>query len=93
MKLFNTLASIIFYSIFFFSNKPVNAHTKLYGPNSNDSLLVGWKIKKKSNFEIKANFKTIDTLNKLKKIKRLKPYFKEAVGYVVFPNVGKAGLG
>ena len=93
MKLFNTLASVIFYSIFCFSYEPIKANSKLYPSNSNNSLLVGWKIKKKSNLEIKANFKTIDALKKFKKIKRLKPYFKEAVGYVVFPNVGKVGIG
>jgi len=92
MKLFNTLASVIFYSIFFFSNAPIKANSKFYFSNTNE-LLIGWKIKKKSNLEIKANFKTIDALKKLKRIKRLKPYFKEAVGYVVFPNVGKVGIG
>ena len=54
---------------------------------------MGWKIKKNSNLEKKANFKTIDALRKLKKIKRLKPYFREAKGYAVFPNVGKVGIG
>ena len=93
MKLFNILASVIFYSIFCFSYEPIKANSKFYPSNSNNSLLVGWKIKNKSNLEKKANFKTIDALRKLKKIKRLKPYFKEAVGYVVFPNVGKVGLG
>ena len=93
MKLFSTLASVIFYSIFCFSHEPIKAHSKLYASNSNDSLLVGWKIKKKSDLEKKANFKTIDALKKFKRIKRLKPYFKEAVGYVVFPNVGKVGIG
>ncbi len=92
MKLFNILASIIFCSIFCFSYEPIKANTKLYFSNSND-LLIGWKIKKNSNSEKKANFKTIDALRKIKKIKRLKPYFREAVGYVVFPNVGKVGLG
>ena len=93
MKLFSTLASVIFYYIFCFSHAPIKAHSKLYVSNSNDSLLVGWKIKKKSDLEKKANFKTTDALKKFKRIKRLKPYFKEAVGYVVFPNVGKVGIG
>jgi len=92
MKLFNTLASVIFYSIFCFSNAPIKANSKFYFSNTNE-LLIGWKVKKNTNSEKKANFKTIDALNKLKKIKRLKPYFREAVGYVVFPNVGKAGFG
>ena len=92
MKLFNILASIIFYSIFCISHEPIKANPKLYFSDSND-LLLGWKIKKNSNLEKKANFKTIDALKKFKRVKRLKPYFKEAVGYVVFPNVGKVGIG
>ena len=92
MKLFNIIISIIFYSIFCFSYQPIKANSKLYFSSTND-LLLGWKIKKQSNFEKKANFKSIDVLKKLKKIKRLKPYFKEAKGYVVFPNVGKVGIG
>ena len=93
MKLLYILASVIFYSIFCFSHTPIKANSKLYFSNVNDLLLIGWKIDKKANSENKVNFKTIDALNKLKKIKRLKPYFKEAVGYVVFPNVGKVGIG
>ena len=93
MKLFNILASILLYSTFCFFYEPIKANSKVYASNLNNSLLVGWKIKKKSNLEIKANFKTIDALKKFKKIKRLKPYFKEAAGYVVFPNVGKVGIG
>ena len=93
MKLFNILASVTFYSVCCFSQEPIKANSKLYFSNTNDSLLIGWKIKKNTNSEKKANFKTIDALNKLKKIKRLKPYFREAVGYVIFPNVGKAGFG
>ena len=92
MKLFNLLASVIFYSILCFSYKPLKANPKFYFSDTSD-LLIGWKIKKKSNLERKANFKTIDALKKLKKIKRLKPYFKEAEGYVVFPNIGKFGIG
>ena len=93
MKIFNIFASVIFYSIFCFSHEPIKANSRLYSSNSNDSFLIVWKIKKNSNLEKNANFKTIDALKKLKKIKRLRPYFKEAVGYVVFPNVGKIGLG
>ena len=93
MKLLTILAAVIFYSIFCFSHKPIKAKSNLFFSNSNDLLLIGWKIKKNSNLEKKANFKTIDALKKIKKIKRLKPYFKQAVGYVVFPNVGKVGLG
>ena len=41
----------------------------------------------------KASDKTIKALNKLKNISSLKPYFKKARGYAVFPNVGKGGIG
>ena len=93
MKLFNFLALLIFYSIFFISHEPIKANSKINFSNKNDLLLIGWKIKKNSELEKKVNFKTIDALKKIKKIKRLKPYFREAVGYAVFPNVGKVGIG
>ena len=93
MKILNIFATIIFINIFWFSYEPIKANSKLYLSNENDLLLIGWKIKKNSNLEKRANFKTLDALKKIKKIKRLKPYFKEAVGYVVFPNVGKVGIG
>ena len=62
--------------------------------NTEDILLSGWKprnafIKK----GIKPDSKTIEALNKFKKISALKPYFKKAKGYAVFPNIGKAGIG
>ena len=93
MKILNIFATIIFINIFWFSYEPIKANSKLYLSNENDLLLIGWKIKKNSNLEKRANFKTLDALKKIKKIKRLKPYFREAVGYVVFPNVGKVGIG
>ena len=93
MKILNILATIIFINIFWFSYEPIKANSKLYLSNENDLSLIGWKIKKNSNLEKRANFKTLDALKKIKKIKRLKPYFREAVGYVVFPNVGKVGIG
>ena len=93
MKILNILGTIIFINIFWFSYEPIKANSKLYLSNENDLSLIGWKIKKNSNLEKRANFKTLDALKKIKKIKRLKPYFREAVGYVVFPNVGKVGIG
>ena len=60
----------------------------------NDNLLISrWKTLESRDNGIKPNFKTIDALNKFKKIRRLKPYFKEASGYAVFPNIAKAGFG
>ncbi len=57
-------------------------------------LISGWKpFDKRNDDEVKANFKTLDTLNKFKKIRRLRPYFKEAYGYAIYPNIGKVGFG
>ena len=93
MKILNIFATIIFINIFWFSYEPIKANSKLYLSNENDLLLIVQKIKINSNLEKRANFKTLDALKKIKKIKRLKPYFREVVGYVVFPNVGKVGIG
>ena len=75
MKLFNVITSIIFYSIFCFSHEPIKANSKLYLSNENNLFLIGWKIKKNSNLEKRANFKTLDALKKIKKIKRLTQNF------------------
>jgi len=62
--------------------------------NTKDLLLSGWKPRNILNKKaIKPNIKTIETLDKFKKIPELKPYFKQANGYAVFPNIGKAGIG
>ena len=92
MKILNKFVIILFTSIFCFSYQPINANSKSYLSNKSE-LLIGWETQKNSNLEKRANFKTIDVLKKLKKIQRLKVYFREAVGYVVFPNVGKLGIG
>ncbi len=63
-------------------------------PYTEDLLLSGWKPRKALTKEgIKPNIKTIEAINKFKKISALKPYFKKARGYAVFPNIGKAGIG
>ena len=58
--------------------------------NTEDLLLSGWKprnvLTKKG---IKPNLKTIEALNKFKKIAVLKPYFKKAKGYAVFQILAK----
>ena len=56
-------------------------------------MISGWKPSKNFNNENKANIKTNEALKKFKRIGRLKPYFKEAAGFAVFPNIAKAGLG
>ena len=73
-----------------------NSYSKLDKNNHkiNKLLISGWKpFKETKNENIKANFKTIDALNKFKRMRTLKPYFKEASGYAVFPNIGKVGFG
>ena len=62
--------------------------------NNEYILLSGWKPRNVlSKKNIKPNQKTLEALDELKKIAALKPYFKEANGYAVFPNIGKAGFG
>tara|TARA_B100000900_G_C20592140_1_gene721993 strand:+ start:1751 stop:2398 length:648 start_codon:yes stop_codon:yes gene_type:complete len=67
--------------------------SKLNKPS--DALLIsGWKPSLDKNSRVnKASEKTIKALNKFKKMTSLKPYFKKARGYAVFPNVGKGGIG
>ena len=93
MKKFKLLPLILFISILAFSQGPLRGNSKLNFLNTNNLLISGWGAPKNSSEEYKGNFKTIDALKKIKKIKRLKPYFKGATGFVVFPNVGKAGFG
>tara|TARA_Y100000991_G_scaffold160680_1_gene122903 strand:- start:98 stop:700 length:603 start_codon:yes stop_codon:yes gene_type:complete len=93
MKISNKLLLILFVSILGFSQVLLRANSKTHFLNTNDLLISGWGSSKDSREEYRANFKTIDALKKIRKIKRLKPYFKEAKGYAVFPNVGKAGFG
>ena len=61
---------------------------------SDELLISGWKPSFDNNSKgKKASDNTIKTLNKFKNISSLKPYFKKARGYAVFPNVGKGGIG
>ena len=61
---------------------------------SDEYLISGWRPSSdKKNKDIKASEKTIKALNKFKNTSSLKPYFKKARGYAVFPNVGKGGIG
>ena len=79
--------------IFVFLQKPIYPEIKYKGFRNTNLLISGWRPEYNSDKERKAGFKTIDALKKFKKVRRLKPYFKEAKGYAVFPNVGKAGFG
>ena len=86
------ILSLLFILIVVFAQDPLQAKSKSQLSNTN-VLISGWKPSKKFNNLNKANFKTIEALKKFKRIRRLKPYFKEAAGFAVFPNIAKAGLG
>ena len=87
------ILSLLFILIVVFAQDPLQAKSKSQLSNTTNVLISGWKPSKNFNNENKANFKTIEALKKFKRIRRLKPYFKEAAGFAVFPNIPKAGLG
>ena len=61
---------------------------------SDELLISGWKPYSDENIkDKKAGDNTIEALNNFKNISALKPYFKKAIGYAVFPNIGKGGIG
>ena len=84
---------LLFILIVVFAQDPLQAKSKPQHSNTTNVLISGWKPSKKFNNQNKANFKTIEALKKFKSIRRLKPYFREAAGFAVFPNIAKAGLG
>ena len=85
--------SLLFILILVFAQDPLLAKSKSQLSNTTNVLISGWKPSKKFDNQNKANFKTIEALKKFKRIRRLKPYFREAAGFAVFPNIAKAGLG
>ena len=87
------ILSLLFILIVVFAQDPLQSKSKPENSNTTNVLISGWKPSKIFNNENKANFKTIEALKKFKRIGRLKPYFKEAAGFAVFPNIAKAGLG
>ena len=87
------ILSLLFLLIVGFVQDPLQAKSRSHHSNTTNILISGWKPSKNFNNENKANFKTIEALKKFKRIRRLKPYFKEAAGFAVFPNIAKAGLG
>ena len=87
------ILSLLFILIVVFAQDPLQAKSKSQHSNTTNVLISGWKPSKNFNNQNKANFKTIEALKKFKRIRRLKPYFKEAAGFAVFPNIAKAGLG
>ena len=87
------ILSLLFLLIVVFAQDSLQAKLKSQLSNTTNVLISGWKPSKNFNNQNKANFKTIEALKKFKRIGRLKPYFKEAAGFAVFPNIAKAGLG
>ena len=98
MKSFK-IRSLLVLSLFvsqynFFQSSVAQSNLTSLKYNTEDILLSGWKPRNVfSKKGIKPNAKTIEALNQFKKIPALKPYFKKAKGYAVFPNIGKAGIG
>ena len=98
MKSFNIKLLIIFSLLIsqynFTQTSEAQSDLNFFKSSKEDPLLSGWKPKKAlSKKGVKPNLKTIEVLDKFKKISALKPYFKKAKGYAVFPNIGKAGIG
>jgi len=88
------ILSLFIYQFKFLQNSIAQSNLTSLHHNKEDILLSGWKPKNVfSKKGIKPDSKTIEALNKFKKISALKPYFKKAKGYAVFPNIGKAGIG
>ena len=87
------ILSLLFILLVVFAQDPLQTKSRSHYPNTTSVLIPGWKPSKNFHNENKANFKTIEALKKFKRIGRLKPYFKEAAGFAVFPNIAKAGLG
>jgi len=88
------LISILIFPQYLASVKSSNLNQIKFNDLSDQLLISGWKPSSdKNRKDKKASDKTIKALNKFKKISSLKPYFKKARGYAVFPNVGKGGIG
>ena len=88
------LISLLIFPQYFTSAKSSAYYEFKSNKISNELLISGWKpLPEKNIRNKKASEKTIKSLNKFKKISSLKPYFKKARGYAVFPNVGKGGIG
>ncbi|AAP99680.1 MULTISPECIES: lipid-binding SYLF domain-containing protein [Prochlorococcus] len=96
---FKNFKQLFLISLFFVPQNFIEVKASQFNPiisneYSNNLLISGWKpLGNKSKNKNKANEKTIDALNDFKKMPFLKPYFKKARGYAVFPNVGKGGIG
>ena len=59
----------------------------------NQVLISGWNPSKPKASDSSAKKKTMEALREFKDIEDLRIYFERAAGYVVFPKIGKVGLG
>ena len=76
------------------SKSSLKSNFRVNNINKSTLLISGWDLSNNSREkEHKANFKTTAALKQFQKIRRLKPYFKEARGYAIFPNISKGGFG
>ena len=88
------LILVLIFPQFFNSLKSSNLNESHFIKLSDELLISGWKPSLDENPKRKKpSDKTIKALNNFKKISSLKPYFKKAIGYAVFPNIGKGGFG
>ena len=88
------LILVLIFPQFFNSLKSSNLNESHFIKLSDQLLISGWKPSLDENPKRKKpSDKTIKALNNFKKISSLKPYFKKARGYAVFPNIGKGGFG
>ena len=88
------LILVLIFPQFFNSLKSSNLNESHFIKLSDELLISGWKPSLDENPKRKKpSDKTIKALNNFKKISSLKPYFKKARGYAVFPNIGKGGFG
>ena len=88
------LILVLIFPQFFNSLKSSNLNELQFIKLSDELLISGWKPSLDENPKRKKpSDKTIKALNNFKKISSLKPYFKKARGYAVFPNIGKGGFG
>lgn len=62
--------------------------------SSSINLIAGWKASpQRTVSSIQPRKKTLRALEVFKDMPELDPYFNEANGYAVFPNIGKGGIG
>ena len=88
------LILVLIFPQFFNSLKSSNLNESHFIKLSDELLISGWKPSLDENPKRKKpSDKTMKALNNFKKISSLKPYFKKARGYAVFPNIGKGGFG